>query len=581
MTATASTKHGIVRSLGQAILVGCRSCTGIKRALVVLLLVGFLVPAFAPVAEGLSGATPPPGAHFTRTPRTLMERVRTLVLASDSESLAALIDWPRGRPRSERLLASEHFVKIFDRYAEVTMTAVSDSPTGETFDQDDPSLETSGYLVKGRVREPIVLKNTATDGNSGDWRITSQTIDAAASFKLESLGLVSSLIASYPDTAWLEATVAGLALWQWLGILITLLVSIAAGKGLAWFAEDLVHRRMAAHGQWPFTAGRHGLVFPLAVILAVTVFRLGMPYLGLSIAVREDLVTASRMVQIVAVVALLFKLTNMAFATYDSILRRRDRAGATALLPPLRKGVKVLLALGGSLALLTALGFDVSALLAGLGVGGLAVALAGQKTLENLFGGVTIVLDQPVRVGEFGRFGSVQGTVEDIGLRSTRIRTLDRTVVTIPNGEFSQLHIETFAVRDKMRFYALLGVRYETTPAQMVRLCDALRALLAEHPLVLPDPRRVRFLNLGSSALEIEIFAYIGTPDFDVYLGVREALNLRILDIIAEVGTECAFQSSTSYHGTLSVLPAEKIKDAETYRRDREAAASQTRGPNP
>jgi MscS family membrane protein len=189
----------------------------------------------------------------------------------------------------------------------------------------------------------------------------------------------------------------------------------------------------------------------------------------------------------------------------------------------------------------------VTGLIAGLGVGGIALALAAQKTIENLFGGVTLIADQPVRVGDFCRFGSNIGTVEDIGLRSTRVRTLDRTLVSIPNGEFSQTQLENFGQRDRIRLACTLGLRYETSPDQLRHVLAEIRKLLLSHPEIEREPARVRFVGFGSHSLDLEIFAYVGTRDWNHFLAVREDLFLRVMAIVEESGSGLAFPSQTLY----------------------------------
>jgi MscS family membrane protein len=184
---------------------------------------------------------------------------------------------------------------------------------------------------------------------------------------------------------------------------------------------------------------------------------------------------------------------------------------------------------------------------AGLGVGGLAVALAAQKSLENLFGGLTLIVDQPVHVGDFCRFGDRVGTVEDIGLRSTRIRTLDRTLVTIPNSEFSSMQIENFARRDRIWLATTIGVRYETTPDQLRFLLISLKRMLLAHPMIDPDPARVRFSGFGASSLDIDIFAYVRTTDINEFYAVREDVFLRLMEVVVDSGTGFAFPSQTIY----------------------------------
>jgi MscS family membrane protein len=210
-----------------------------------------------------------------------------------------------------------------------------------------------------------------------------------------------------------------------------------------------------------------------------------------------------------------------------------------------------------------AFGVPVAPLLASLGVGGLAIALAVRPTLENVLGGFTLFADKPVRVGDFCLYGDKQGTVEEIGLRSTRIRSLERTVVTVPNAEFSQMQIENFTRRDRMLFRTTLGLRYETTPEQLRYVLVKLRELLIAHPMVSPDPARVRFVGFGAYSLDVEIFAYVLSADYSAHLGILEDLNLRIMHIIEEAGTGFAFPSQTTYLTRAKAPDAERAKAAE------------------
>ncbi|NJL09080.1 MAG: mechanosensitive ion channel family protein [Methylacidiphilales bacterium] len=221
-----------------------------------------------------------------------------------------------------------------------------------------------------------------------------------------------------------------------------------------------------------------------------------------------------------------------------------------------------LVALALVAALLHVFGIDFTTALAALGIGGLAIALGAQKFFENLIGSLTLILDQPVRVGDFCRFGTALGTVEDIGMRSTRIRTLDRTVLTVPNGEFSALHIENFSRRDRFWFHPTLSVRYDTDPEQMRFLLQELRAMLYAHPRVDPDPARVRFIRLGAFSLDIEIFAYVYAVNMDDYLEVQEDLLLRCMEIVAKSGSGFAFPSQTLYVARDSGRDGEKATAA-------------------
>lgn len=209
--------------------------------------------------------------------------------------------------------------------------------------------------------------------------------------------------------------------------------------------------------------------------------------------------------------------------------------------------VKIVLVLIGVTGLLQLFGFNVTTIIAGLGIGGIAVALAAQKTIENLFGGLTLMADRPVRIGDFCRFGTQEGWVEDIGLRSTRVRTPARTVISVPNSVFSNVDIENLTSRDRMRFFTTFNLRYETTPDQMREVLGQLRALLSGHPKVGTELLRVRFTAFGPSSLDIELNAYILTASVDEFLEIRESLLLQIMELVSKAGSGFAFPSQTVY----------------------------------
>jgi MscS family membrane protein len=228
-------------------------------------------------------------------------------------------------------------------------------------------------------------------------------------------------------------------------------------------------------------------------------------------------------------------------------LHRSGRAAAAAVLPLLSKIAMAAWALLIFVLFLENLGLDMKALLAGLGVGGLAVALAGQKTMENLFGGVMLVLDQPVRVGDECRFGDRQGTVEDVGLRSIKIRTADRTVITVPNGDFSQLQIENFARRDRIKFSATLNLRCDTKAEQVKAILARIQERLDQHPdLDHEKARRVRLVALGTYSLDLEVFCYFRTADADLFLVQKQGLLLDLMEDVEREGAALAYPTQTT-----------------------------------
>ena len=291
----------------------------------------------------------------------------------------------------------------------------------------------------------------------------------------------------------------------------------------------------------------------------MALFHVTRRLLGLAVAVHQAFVTVEEVIVVVGVTWLLLRLVDVGG---DKLVEGQSHEAKIAVAGLAQRALKLLVLLLGFFSLLEAMGVHVSALIAGLGVGGIALALAAQKTVEHLFGGASLVADQPVQVGDFCRFGEQLGTVERIGLRSTQVRTLDRTVVSIPNGEFASLHIENFAKRDRIWLHATLRLRYETTADQLRHVLVRVRELLYAHPMVYPDPARVRLVDLAVSALELEIFAYVRTRDINEFLAVREDIYLRIMDIVAESGTGFALPSQTIYRGGAGLDP-ERARAAE------------------
>lgn len=193
------------------------------------------------------------------------------------------------------------------------------------------------------------------------------------------------------------------------------------------------------------------------------------------------------------------------------------------------------------------LGVPVYGIAAGLGVGGLAIALAAQPTVENLIGSLSLFADRPIRAGDFCKYGDDIGTVEAIGIRSTRIRGTDRTLTTIPNAALSKMPVVNFTQRDRLLIHMVIGVRYETSPDQVRFLLAKMREMLLGHPRIDPDPARVSFIGFGSSSLDLEVFAYAVTPDWNEFLGVQEDVLLRVMDIVEQSGTAFALPSQTLY----------------------------------
>ncbi len=225
-----------------------------------------------------------------------------------------------------------------------------------------------------------------------------------------------------------------------------------------------------------------------------------------------------------------------------------------SLVPLGARLTKLVVAAFALVAILSSLGFPVASLIAGLGIGGLALALAAQKTVENLFGAFSIGIDQPFREGDFVKVADFVGTVEAIGLRSTRFRTLDRTIVTLPNGKLADMRLESYSARDRMRLSMVVGLVYETTGEQMRMVLAGLERSLRAHPKIWSDAMVVRFSEFAASSLNIEIMAWFQTPEWSEFQKIRQEVLLKFMDVVESAGTSFAFPTTTVH---LASTPAE------------------------
>jgi MscS family membrane protein len=359
-----------------------------------------------------------------------------------------------------------------------------------------------------------------------------------------------SWVRGLPD--WLQQPIGGQAPWKWIGLLLIL--------GVVALLMRWVYRLSRwRNKERPFLEALAQFTLPATIlVLTPIVFYLTRVQLKLvgSIAVGTEVVGTALM--FLAGAWLVWRAAPvLAEAVISSPSIRRESIDAHLIRIFTR-----LLGLVLAIALLVVgsdlLGVHAYGIIAGLGVGGLAIALAAQPTVENLIGGLSLFADRPVRVGDFCKYGDDVGTIEAIGIRSTRIRGIDRTVTTIPNGVFSKMPVVNLTLRDRMLLKTVISLRYETTPEQLRHVVAKLRELLLAHPMVTPEPSRVRFAGFDKCSLNVEVFAYVGTKDWNEFLGVQEDIYLRMIDVVAASGTRFALPSQTLYFARDEGLDADK-----------------------
>jgi len=365
-------------------------------------------------------------------------------------------------------------------------------------------------------------------------------------------GLVDALPGSF------KSRNGGLMIWQWIGLLLALLVVVLAAGSAFRSLRHLASKSKPPFNEWLM------ILFPVLLLSIIVGLN---RFFGEGLHITGELRTAiTTCLKVIGIILVIWVVTKLCIAIAETVIatpRIRDRSLDASLL---RISVRIAAFVIGGWIIIVAvrdLGADLLPLLAGLGVGGLAVALAAQRTLANFIGSLILFANKPVKPGDFCRYSDQIGTVENIGLLSTRIRTIERTIVTVPNAEFSEIKLENFAVRDRRLLRTTLQLRYETTPEQMRYILAKLRELLLRHPKVTPEPARVRFVGYGAYSKDVEIFAYLDTTDHNTFLGLQEDVLLRIEDVISEAGSGLAFPSQTTYLSRDKGLDAERGGKAE------------------
>jgi MscS family membrane protein len=286
---------------------------------------------------------------------------------------------------------------------------------------------------------------------------------------------------------------------------------------------------------------------PIRLLLIALAIRWPLSEMGLSLFARQLWSAFSTVIFVAACIWLLILLDSRTEQYLLRQLQSRNLQGIASVLRLTRRMIDLLLIFAGCLFILYYFGVNLTAALAGLGVGGIAVALAAQKTLENVIGGVSLILDRAMTVGDTLKLGDLVGTIEDIGLRSTRIRTLDRTMVVVPNGQIANATIETLSARDKFWFHPVISLRFETSPTQILSIVTGIRKLLSKSSSVEADSIRVRFFRVGSYSFDLDIFGYISARDWNHFLEIQESLLLEVMNIVKQAGADIAFPSQTMY----------------------------------
>ena len=475
------------------------------------------------------------------SPRDSLAQFLELCRAGDYERAAGYLDLAPGQESSGPELA-RRLKAVLDRHAWFDLDLISPDPEG---DADDGLADGTDQVARipgaGGALEPVRLARRGT-ADETQWLFTRATVNRIDGWYE---GLQHHWLLDHLPAPLLRPGPGELLYWQWLALPALVLVSWALGFALSRLTRRGFARLAAGTAtRWDdeVLARVSG---PLTLAWMLGAVRVLVPWLGLYPPAQGVVDRVLRAAFFVVFFWALARSVDVVHRVIAASAWTRSHPAARSLLPLGARIGKVLVIAIAVVALLSEFGYPVASLVAGLGIGGLALALAAQKTVENLFGAFSIGADQPFREGDFVRVEDFVGTVEAIGLRSTRIRTLDRTLITLPNGRLADMRLESFSARDRIRLACTIGLVYGTTTAQVREVLAGIERVLREHPRIWPDAVVVRFSAFGSSSVNIEVMAWFQTQDWGEFQLIRQDVLLDFMAVVERAGSSFAFPTRT------------------------------------
>jgi len=414
------------------------------------------------------------------------------------------------------------------------ITTLSRNAEGDLSDDLTPNLERLASFEVGGQNIQLNLERIEPAPGVQIWQVSADSValipkahQAVAESPFEKKlpqVLVTFEILDTPVWRWIALLVAGAVLW---------LVSRFLARVLVAVLRPLIDA--------------HGFSGPLRVAVIVIGLRVALEYASPATLSRTFLERSLALIISLAAAWATAVAIDLIADRWRARIDPRVQSVSYSVLPLGRQVLKLAVFLIAILSVLSAWGYNTTTILAGLGVGGIAVALAAQKTIEDLFGGVSVISDRPVLVGDVCRFGDRTGTVMHIGLRSTRLRTPDRTVISVPNAQFATSTLENISRRDKVWFHPTLNLRRDTTSDQLLKVLASFREILTSHSKVETGKIPVRFIGVGAYSLDIAVEAYVATPDYDEFLEIQQDLLLQLLRAVEQAGTALAVPLQESF----------------------------------
>ncbi len=407
---------------------------------------------------------------------------------------------------------------------------------GNLTDQLPPSQENVGVINIGEKSVPLLLERVVSNNNDQYWQFSSDTLSSVPEV-IENTE--PTLVSRYTVDSLDGKKVFGYQLADLVAALTMIVSSFVLTYIMVWLLYHLL-RITYPHIRGVPLPLPDKVILPLAVVIMALILSEVMVYAGVSVTLREPINRFTEVASWLATTWLLLRVIDAIFTRAVNLSYKKNHTERVSILGLLRKVVKALLLIFAVIVFFGNLGFDLTTGIAALGVGGLAFALGAQKTIENLVGSVVVVADSPVRIGDYCKFGTYEGTVIDIGIRSSRVRTLTRTIVTVPNGDFSSMQIENFTSRDMFRFFHQLYLKRTADIDVVFKMVKDLDEFLNEHYLTNNEWNQVNILELRQDCYVIQLQAYINANDVMEFYDKQNVVFVDVLNQVAKYKVEHA-----------------------------------------
>lgn len=459
-------------------------------------------------------------------------------------------------------------------------------------DIPDKTLKTS-YVLFRSDEGNIVLKAN----EQKNWLFSSKTVDNVPDI-FQALTDNHTIDANGDSTVSLPASVQlrsqmpaflkhGFILeyWQWLGLFFIIVLGSVADKVLAWVLKFNVARWQKNNPS--FATLDSTVLRPLGLMAMALIWWSGLNMLGLPDTALLILLVAVKLLVSLSGIWSAFRIVDIFDALWTNKALLTSNKFDDLLVPMISKSLKVFVVVIGIVFAADNLNIDVTSLLAGLGLGGLAFALAAKDLLGNFFGSVTVLLDRPFSIGDWVVIGDIEGSVEEVGFRSTRVRTFYNSLVTMPNSILTTTKIDNMGARRYRRMKSMLAVTYDTSPERIEAFCEGIRKIIQMHPYMRKDMYQVYFNEYGAASLDILVYVFWATPDWNTELRERHRFLLDILRLARQLEIEFAYPTQTLYlkRGGVPAAAAQAFKPGMSQQdafsrgqQEAEAIVSQTLG---